>query len=71
LGEEAAEVEAVAEADGAQEIAKAEAQQSTVERDEAVEALQAWVSKAKTVAKLALKDKRQLLELMGMRAQRR
>ncbi|MCP4603512.1 MAG: hypothetical protein GY847_23840 [Proteobacteria bacterium] len=71
LSEEAAEVEAVAQADSEQEIAKAEAQQSTVERDEAVEALGVWMRKAQTVAKLALKDKRQLLELMGLRAQRR
>lgn len=71
LGEEAAEVEAVAQADGEQEIAKAEAQQSTVVRDEAVDALRTWLRKAETVAKIALQDQRQLLELMGLRAQRR
>jgi len=71
LSEETAEVETVAQADSEQEIAKAQAQQSTVERDEAVDALRAWSRKAETVAKLALKDRRQLLELMGLRAQRR
>ena len=71
LSEEAAEVEAMAQADSQQEIAKAETQQSTVERDEAVENLGVWMRKAETVAKLSLKDKRQLLELMGLRAQRR
>ena len=68
LGEEAGEVEAVAQTDGEQEIAKAQAQQSTVERDEAVGALRAWLRKAETVARLALKERRQLLELMGLRA---
>ncbi len=68
---EAAAVPALAQADSEQEIAKAEMQQSTVERDEAEQVLKAWLRKAETVAKLALKDKRQLLELMGLRAQRR
>jgi hypothetical protein len=71
LAAEAADVEAVAQADSAQEIAKAQVQQSTVERDETVDALRAWLDKAETVARLALKDKCQLLELMGLRAQRR
>ena len=71
LSEEGAKVEAMAQADSEQEIAKAEAQQSTVARDEAVDALRAWLRKAETVAKIALDDQRQLLELMGLRSQRR
>ncbi len=71
LSEESAEIQAMTQADNAQEIAKAEAQQSTVERDEAVATLQVWLRRTEKVAKLALKDKRQLLELMGLRAQRR
>lgn len=71
LSEEAGEVETVAQANSEQEIAKAQAQQSTVGRDEAVDVLRAWLRKAETVAKLALKERRQLLELMGMRSQRR
>jgi hypothetical protein len=71
LAAEAAAVETMAQADSAQEIAKAQAQQRTVDRDEAVEALRAWVRQAETVAKLALQGRRQLLELVGLRAQRR
>ncbi len=71
LSEEAAEVDALTQADNAQEIAKAENQQSIVERDQAADALHAWRRRTEQVAKLALKNKRQLLELMGLRAQRR
>ena len=71
LSEEAAEVDALTQVDNAQESAKAEKQQSIIERDEAVDALHAWRRRTEQVAKLALKDKRQLLELMGLRAQRR
>ena len=46
-------------------------QPSIAERGEAVNALQAWLRKAETGAKWALKDQGQLLELVGLCAQRR
>ena len=71
LSEEAAELASLTQVDNAQEIAKAENQHSIVARDNAVEALQAWSRQTEMVAKMALKDSRQLLELMGLRAQKR
>lgn len=70
LQEEAAEVEEIAAKDSAQEAAKAEAQQSTVERDDATAALKAWISRGEKVAKIALKDKPQLLEALGIKVRR-
>ena len=71
LDEEAAELASLTQADNAQEIAKAESQHSIIARDNAVDALQAWSRQTEMVAKMALKDNRQLLELMGLRAQKR
>jgi N-acetyl-anhydromuramyl-L-alanine amidase AmpD len=71
LSQEAAAVLAVVQANNAQEIAKARTQQTTVERDEAVAALEAWLARTKTVAKMALKGQRQLLEMLGLRTRRR
>ena len=71
LNEEAAELASLTQVDNAQEIAKAESQHSIIARDNAVDALQAWSRQAEMVAKMALKDNRQLLELMGLRAQKR
>lgn len=71
LGEEATELASLTQVDNAQEIAKAENQHSIVARDNTVDALQAWSRQTEMVAKMALKDDRQLLELMGLRAQER
>lgn len=71
LSEEAAELADLTQADNVQEIAKAESQQSIIARDNAVDALQAWSRQTEMIAKMALKDDRQLLELMGLRAQKR
>jgi hypothetical protein len=71
LNEEAGELAALTQADNAQEIAKAESQHSIIARDEAIDALRAWSRQTSKIAKLALKKDRQLLELMGLRAQGR
>ncbi len=71
LSEEAGELASLTQVDNAQEIAKAENQHSIVARDNAIDALQAWSRQTEMVAKIALKDNRQLLELMGLRAQKR
>lgn len=71
LSQEAAAVAAVVQADNAQEIAKAQTQQSTVERDEAVAAFKEWLDMTEAVAKMALKGERQLLEMLGLRTRRR
>jgi hypothetical protein len=70
LQQEAVEVEEAATKNSEQENAKATAQQSTVERDDAVNDLKAWVSKARKFAKIALKGKKQLLEALGMTVRR-
>ncbi len=71
LSQEAAAVLAVVQANNAQEVAKAQTQQTTVERDEAAAALKEWLDKTETVAKMALKGQRQLLEMLGLRTRRR
>ena len=70
LQQEAAEVEEAATKNSEQENAKATAQQSTIERDEAVDDLKVWHSKAQKFAKIALKGKKQLLEALGMTVRR-
>lgn len=67
LSGEAAEVEAVAQADSAQEIAKAKRQQSTLDRDQAVKELKGWLRRTEKIARIAMRQKRQLLELTGLR----
>ncbi len=67
LSREAADVEALVQASNEREVARAQAQQSTVERDEAVEALRDWLNTGRTIARLALKDNRRLLEVVGLR----
>ncbi len=71
LSEEAAELTALIQLDNAQEIAKAENQHSIIGRDNAIDTLRAWSRQTEMIAKMALKEDRQLLELMGLRAQKR
>jgi hypothetical protein len=63
----AARVEQVSDLDDAQERAKAWARQSTVERDQAVAAFKTWLDQQIVVARVALKGKKRLLELLGLR----
>jgi len=51
-----------------QEQEKGEAQNTTQHRDEAIEALDDWLSDFKTVAKIALEDTPQLLEALNLGA---
>jgi hypothetical protein len=67
LADMAARVEQVSDLDNAQERAKAWARQSTVERDEAVAAFKAWLDQQIVIARVALKGKKRLLELLGLR----
>ncbi len=43
------------------------AQQSSVDRDEAVEAFKKWLDQQVIVARVALKGKKRLLALLGLR----
>ena len=70
LTEETATLASLTQADNMQEIRKAESQHSIIARDEAIDALQRWNGQTRKVAKIALRDNRQLLELMGLRVRR-
>ena len=63
----AGRVEMVSDLDDAQERAKAHMRQSTLERDEAAAAFKAWLDQQTVVARVALKGKKRLLELLGLR----
>ncbi len=63
----AARVEAVSDMDNAQERAKAHAQQSTVDRDEATADFKKWLDQQVIIARVALKGKKRLLALLGLR----
>jgi hypothetical protein len=52
-------------------VAKAQATQSTAERDEAVEELKAWLFQTERIAKVALRKKRRLLKSTGMPKKKR
>ncbi len=67
LADMAARVEQVSDLDDAQERAKAHARQSTVERDQATAAFKTWLDQQIVVARVALKGKKRLLELLGLR----
>jgi hypothetical protein len=71
LAQEAAEVEALARLEQEQELAKAQATQSTAERDEAVEALKAWLFQTERIARVAMRKKRRLLKSTGMPQKKR
>jgi len=45
---------------------KGEAQAATGARDEALDALQAWMSDFVAIARIALEDQKQLLEVLGV-----
>ncbi|SFE37273.1 hypothetical protein [Thermophagus xiamenensis] len=61
-----AELDAIEEAMREQVREAGEAQQATVDRDKKIDELQDWVNIYKNVAKLALMDKPQLLEKLGL-----
>ena len=61
-----AQVEATFALKSAQEKEKGEAQESTQQRDAAMEALEEWLSDFKVVAQIALEDTPQLLEVMKL-----
>jgi hypothetical protein len=65
LAAEYALVQAVMDANAVQDKERGEAQHSTKARDMKLDELEAWVSRYKQVAKLALEDKSQLLEQLG------
>jgi hypothetical protein len=50
---------------------KSEAQQGTVERDKAIDALCNWYSDFRAIARIALYDSPQLLEALGITAKRK
>jgi len=60
-------VEEVGNLDNAQERAKAHTRQSTEDRDREAAAFKAWFGRQKIVARVALKNKKRLLELLGLR----
>jgi hypothetical protein len=66
LNAEAAKVQALADAFGTQEAAKGTAQQATVAQDKAMSALADEMSAFRRIAKVALRDRPQLLEKLGI-----
>lgn len=61
-----AQVEAVAEANSMQEQEKGDAQDATHARDAAVDALDEWMSDFYAIARIALEDRPQQLEKLGL-----
>jgi hypothetical protein len=67
LNGELAEVNEVENLNSKRLIEKSAAQQSTAERDEAFDTLYKWYSDFRAIARIALYDKPQLLEAMGIK----
>lgn len=68
LAAERAKIAAYIEADNRQEAAKGAAQQATREQDEALRALNEWLAQYIKIARVALREKAQLLEKIGVAA---
>jgi hypothetical protein len=68
LAAERAKIEAFDQANQAQEAAKGAAQQATVDQDAALAKMNDWVMQYLKIAKVALRNKRQLLENIGVAA---
>jgi hypothetical protein len=68
LASERAKITAMSEADNAQEIAKGEAQQATVEAESALKAMNEWIAQYRKILRIALRGKKQLLEWLGIKA---
>lgn len=66
LAAERAKIEALEQADQAQEIAKGDKQQATQDQQAALAALNEWVAQYLKIAKVALRGKQQLLEKIGV-----
>jgi hypothetical protein len=66
LQTERGKIAALDDANLRQESAKGAAQQSTEERDAALQALHNWVSQYRQIARVALRDQKQLLESIGI-----
>jgi len=66
LTAEQAKIAAYIEADNRQEAAKGAAQQATREQEAALRALNEWVAQYIKIAKVALREKAQLLEKIGV-----
>ena len=64
----AALIEALTHSEVQQRLAQANAQQATPDAEAALKALDAYVRELRTVAKIALKGRPQLLEAMGIKA---
>lgn len=59
-------ISALDQANQQQEAAKGAAQQATRERDAALQSLNDWVSQYRKIARVALREKKQLLEKIGI-----
>ncbi|MBN1310327.1 MAG: hypothetical protein JXB30_02830 [Anaerolineae bacterium] len=68
LAAEHTKITAFVEAENRQEAAKGTAQQATREQDEALKALNDWVAQYIKIARVALREKTQLLEKIGVTA---
>jgi len=68
LTSERAKIIAMRDADNAQVIARGKAQQATADQESALSAMNDWVSQYRKVAKIALRDRKPLLEQIGVPA---